>query len=425
MKKRKFWVSLVAGLLAASMVLGLIAGLISSAAAASSSEIQSQIDALEEEKSQLQENIDALEQQQTDNLSEMEDIVNQKNAIDQQITLLFQKMENINDQIDAYNQLIADTQEKLDQAETRFEELNIQNKQRIRTMEEEGELSYWSVLFQANSFADFLDRLNMVEEIASADQKRLEELSQAAQLVNEVRDSLTAEKADLESTKEELTLAQAELEAKRAEADSLLESLIAKGEEFEALIEEGEMAVEDLLTEIAQQEKELNEAKEKEYQQWLSTSVPETTAGSTGSTGSTSNPSSSGEWIVPCEYVYFASPFNPNRLHPILGYARPHNGVDLAAYHGTPVVATRSGTVTTATTGYEAGNYVTINHGDGFSSVYMHLYYYIVSPGEYVDAGEVIGYVGTTGLSEGPHLHFGVMYNGTYVNPANYMNFHP
>ena len=91
---------------------------------------------------------------------------------------------------------------------------------------------------------------------------------------------------------------------------------------------------------------------------------------------------------------------------------------------GTPVYATRSGTVTVADYEWDgAGNYVFINHGDGYSSVYMHMDYYIVSVGEYVSAGEVIGYVGTTGLSEGPHLHFGIAYNGAYVNPANYIGF--
>ena len=140
--------------------------------------------------------------------------------------------------------------------------------------------------------------------------------------------------------------------------------------------------------------------------------------------GSVDTPVSDGDWVVPCSYVYVSSPFNPNRVHPILGYARPHNGIALAANLGNPVYATRSGSVTVADyEGDGAGNYVFINHGDGFSSVYMHMDYYIVGVGEYVSAGEVIGYVGTTGLSEGPHLHFGIAYNGSYVNPASYINF--
>ena len=128
-----------------------------------------------------------------------------------------------------------------------------------------------------------------------------------------------------------------------------------------------------------------------------------------------------GGWIVPCSYIYVSSVFRPNRPHPILGIVRPHNGIDLAAPRGTPVYATRTGTVTTASEAYEAGNYVVINHYDGFSSVYMHLDYYIVEPGQYVSAGQCIGYVGSTGLSSGFHLHFGISLNGVYVNPCSYV----
>ena len=99
-----------------------------------------------------------------------------------------------------------------------------------------------------------------------------------------------------------------------------------------------------------------------------------------------------------------------------------HNGIDMACPRGTPIYATRAGTVTTAS--YQAGGagyYVSINHGDGFSSIYMHMTNYVVSSGQSVAAGQLIGYVGSTGVSTGPHLHFGVSYAGTYVNPMAYI----
>jgi murein DD-endopeptidase MepM/ murein hydrolase activator NlpD len=99
-----------------------------------------------------------------------------------------------------------------------------------------------------------------------------------------------------------------------------------------------------------------------------------------------------------------------------------HNGVDLAGISGTPIYAARSGKVTTATYGSSGGYYVNINHGDGFSSIYLHMTHYIVSAGQYVNQGQVIGYMGSTGASTGPHLHFGIAYNGVYVNPANYIS---
>ena len=101
--------------------------------------------------------------------------------------------------------------------------------------------------------------------------------------------------------------------------------------------------------------------------------------------------------------------------------ARFHNGVDLAVAQGTPVYATKSGTVTTATFSSGYGYYVTINHGDGFSSLYGHMTRYVVSAGQTVTQGQVIGYVGTTGLSTGNHLHFTIFYNGSTVNPMGYI----
>ena len=293
------------------------------------------------------------------------------------------------------------------------------------------------MLFKANSFADLLDRMSMIEEIAEADHRRLEEMRQAADEVNLAKQELAARKEELESTRAELNASQTELDARQLESEELLQELLSRGEEYQALLESGKDEMNALLEEIARQEAAYNEAKQAEYEQWLATSKPpETTEPEETKPEETKpeqpedppeddpqdTPSSEG-WVIPCSYVYVSSPFSTGRQHPILGYVRPHNGIDLAAYQGNPVYATKSGTVTTASVGDEPGNYVVINHHDGFSSVYMHMSYYVVSAGEQVRAGQVIGYVGSTGLSEGPHLHFGIMLNGTYVNPADYMNF--
>lgn len=125
--------------------------------------------------------------------------------------------------------------------------------------------------------------------------------------------------------------------------------------------------------------------------------------------------------MVPCSYVYVSSRFG-SREQPTAGASTYHQGVDLAAPAGTPIYATRSGVVTIARSSASAGNYVTVNHGDGYSSVYMHMTNYVVSVGQYVSQGQLIGYVGSTGISTGNHLHFGIAKNGTYVNPAEYVN---
>ena len=113
------------------------------------------------------------------------------------------------------------------------------------------------------------------------------------------------------------------------------------------------------------------------------------------------------------------------RKHPVLGVVRMHNGIDMACAAGTPIYATRAGTVTrTAYQASGAGNYVSINHLDGFSSIYMHMTHYDVRAGQHVEAGQVIGYVGKTGVATGNHLHFGISYGGEYYNPALYVNFY-
>ena len=417
-------------LLAGAVVLGMLSRVVpADVRAYTSDELQAQIDALKQQNEELEAQQAELEQQALDNYSEMEQVVRQKGNIDHQIALLNAQIRVTEEQIAAYSTLIADKQSELDEAQARYDSLSEKNRERIRAMEENGTLSYWSVLFKANSFADFLDRLNMIEEIAQADRQRLQELNEAAQAVEDAKSQLQTQKAELEQTKAELDGTKAELQVKRQESDALLADLVSRGVEYTMLLEEGEERLAQQMLELAQREMEYTEALQREWEAaHPSTQPDDDSSGSEESGGEDdpeySAPEYSGGWVVPCSYSYVSSPFDPNRLHPILGYVRPHNGVDLAANMGTPVYASRSGTVTVADYEWDgAGNYVFINHGDGFSSVYMHMDYYIVSVGEYVSAGEVIGYVGTSGLSDGPHLHFGIAYNGAYVNPANYIGF--
>lgn len=422
MRKRKLWVSILAGIMAVILTLGLVAGVLPSlvnGAKTSSSALKQQLDALKSDKEKIDKEIATLEGQLTENMSDMVAMVNQKNTIDQQVFMLYEQVENLNEQIAAYGTLIADKQEELDEAEARLAELNEKNKERIRVMEEDGSLSYWSVLFKANDFADLLDRLNMVEEIAAADQRRLKEMSAVAQEVAEAKQSLESEKAGLEEQKTELNQTQTELEAKRAEADKLLTELVATGEEYEKLLAEAESEAGKLADDIEDVKVAYDDAK---YQEWLATSVPPTTSSKpSGGNAGTSNTVNGIKWMIPCNYTRFSSPFG-YRVHPVYKDWRFHYGVDLSAPSGTPIVASRSGVVTTATYSSSAGYYVTVDHQDGFSTKYLHMTHYIVSVGEKVSAGQVIGYVGSTGTSTGPHLHFSVLYNGSHVNPANYIN---
>ena len=370
MRNRKRFVSIMAGVMAALMLLTLILGLLpTNASAASSSEIRKQINALKEDKAEIEKKIEEVKEQYQENEDEIADIVARKNVIDQEIGLLTAQIMNINEQISSFNVLIADKQEELDTAEDRLHVLNEENKIRIRTMEEEGELSYWEVLFKANSFSDLLDRLNMVEEIAASDNRRLQELSEAAQEVEDAQEELEFEKADLEATKQELDETQAELDVKREEADALIAELLTKGDELQKLREDFEVQKTEFLDMIAEKEQEYNQAKLEEWLAYMATYTtvpPATTAPPSGgntnnSTGTNNgggskpgNGSSNATWLRPCSYVYMSSPFG-NRISPTTGASSYHQGVDLAAPKGTPIYATRAGRVTVASYSNSAG----------------------------------------------------------------------
>ncbi|MBQ7767495.1 MAG: peptidoglycan DD-metalloendopeptidase family protein [Oscillospiraceae bacterium] len=417
MKKRQLLVSIIAGLLAAVMVFGLIAMAVPTAdAAKTSAEIQQEIEALKKEHKKNKEKLNALKDQLAGNQTEINQLVAKKNAIDQEVFLLNQQVQNLSQQITAYNGLIADKQAELDTATARWDELSQQYKARVRAMEENGSVSYWSVLFQANSLSDLLDRLNMIEEIAAADQRRMKELNEAAKEVSEAKNGLESEKIALEASKKELEEASQQMEDSRLAAEELLQTLIAKGQAYQALIDEHEKIESESLRELSAAETAYDKAREKEYLEWLAAQKPP------ANTSGTTVDASGKVWLMPINYTHFSSPFGW-RIHPIYGDTRFHAGVDLSAPTGTPIVATRAGVVTT--TAYEAGGagyFVNINHLDGFVTRYMHMTHFVVVEGQTVKAGQVIGYCGSTGASTGPHLHFGVYYNGSAVNPAQYIN---
>ena len=427
MKNRKRLVSVLAGVMAAVLLLTLLMSILPTfAGAASSGEIRKQIIALQQERKEVQNQIADVKKQYKENENEIADLIAQKNVVDQEIQLLNTQIININEQISAYNLLIADKQDELDTAEDRLEALNQENKERIRTMEEEGEVSYWEVLFKANSFSDLLDRLNMVEEIAASDKRRLQELSDAANKVEEAQAELETEKGELETTKKDLDDTQAEMNEKNKESEALLQELLQKADDLQALEEECKEQENAFLKQIAAMEVQFNAAKQREWEAWKATSVPATTAaggtnGSGGTSGSSGGSSGgSGGWLVPCSYTSITSPFG-NRVSPTSGASTYHQGVDLDTGTGDNVYASRAGVVTVAGWGNAAGNYVQINHQDGFSSIYMHLKSSCVSAGQIVSAGELIGLTGATGITTGDHLHFGISYNGVYVNPCNYV----
>ena len=434
MRNRKRLTSIMAGLLAGVLLLSLLAGLFTTtvSAAKSSDEIQEEIDQLEAQKAENDKKIEELQSQLSGNMEEMEAVVAEKSLIDQQITLLFEQMDNLDAQIQAYGQLVADKQEELDQAQAELDYLNEKNQERICAMEKNGQVSYWSVLFQATSFTDMLDRMYMVLQINQADKEALAQLDAAARRVETAKAALEEEMAALEVSRQELDKTQAELDEKRAKADELLANLVARGEEYAALVEQAEEESYHMLLSSIEKENERTEAQQREYEEWLKEQeqqkppAPPSDGGSSGDLGGTGSAGEGNDvdgvtWLVPISYTRFSSPFGM-RLHPVYGDYRLHNGVDLSAPEGTPIYASRAGQVIVATYGASGGNYVMIDHMDGtYTTMYLHMTRYVVHVGQNVNAGELIGYCGSTGVSTGPHLHFSIFKNGVAVNPADYI----
>ena len=430
--KRKKLVSAVAAGMAILLILALLLSLIPATVfAASSSDIQEELNNLESQAQEIQRAKEELAQQQAANASDTRDVVSRKKDIDQEIKIIHDEIENLNAQIQNYNQLIVEKQKELDDAQTRQAELNQQYRVRIRTMEESGKISYWSVLFQANSFTDLLDTINKISEIAAHDQAMLAELDRVAQEIQTAQAELAQEKSNLDAQKTALAVSQAELDEKSAEANAILAELTADAAKLDSLYvsyEDKEAALTDEIAQkeqeytaaLAQEEEARRQEEERRRQEEENRGGSEEEGGGE-SGGSSGSSSSSSGWLYPLPYRVAVTSAYGYRVHPVTGAWSFHTGVDLGAAEGTPIYATRSGTVTTATYSDVYGNYVTINHGDGYSSLYGHMTHYVVSAGEYVSQGEVIGYVGSTGWSTGPHLHFTIYYNGSTVNPMDYI----
>lgn len=435
MNEKKFWTSLIAGILAVVMLLTLVMSILPAfaGAAESSSAIKQQINEMEKKQAQTQAELDALKEQmaalndqQDANRQEITVLLAEKDLIDQQVGLLYSQIANINEQIAAYNVLIADKQEELEAAELKRDELNRKYKERIRAMEEDGYMTYWSVLFEANSFMDLLDRLNIVEEIAESDSKRLEELRAAAAAVEAAKEELLAERAALEQIKAELAATQEEFLLKGAEAEKLLGELTVVLKALEADEEAYRKTMEEFEGEAQRQDKLMAELKEKYddavYKDYLATMT--TAPGPTGANGGdikkagTSLVDEEGiVWLVPCDYWWVSSAWG-YRTHPVTGEINSwHPGVDLATpclMHNdgstdSPIIASRAGYVTYAGWDSIGGWEVIIDHLDGYQTRYLHMCTRpFVSAGQMVAAGEVLGCIGTTGRSTGNHLHFGI-----------------
>ncbi len=414
--KRTLMVRIICVVLCVIMLGGLVtSALMSIASAASSSQIKKELDRLKEEANKIAEEGQALEEELAANEAAQSTTIQEKRAIDRRIQVTEAEIRNANAQIQQYSLLIAEKQSELEEALAKQEELNQRYKIRLRAMEETGSLSYWSVLFKASSFSDLLSRIDSINEVAEADQRMLDEMKVLAEEIAQSRTELEADLAEQEAAKTALEELEVSLLEQRAEADTLL---IALAEEYNNLSEvylANEAEEDALRQQIMEAQASYEKALSAEEAARLKNQNKGNAAG--GATGG----SSGFVYPLPAGTSYVSCSYGP-RTHPLWGYQSFHYGVDLAAAANTPVYAIASGTVTLATYGDANGYYISLGHGNGYGSVYCHLNSFAVKAGEYVSQGQVIGYVGSTGWSTGPHLHFEIHVNGSAVNPMNYVS---
>ena len=388
---------IVVGVLAVILALLMLLPIFSMIAGNASAVTQSEIDALKKEQQESQAKQQELKEQLADVEADQQAAQQKRELLTQQLNAINAEIKNIDAQIAYYDGEIAQKEEERKEAEAREQKQYELFCQRVRLMEEEGTVSYWSILFNAENFSDLLDRIADVDAVMDYDNAVMDQLIATRQELERLQAELESARAEEQAAKEQQEAKKAEQQAKVAEAQKLLDQINANIEEVNRQLDEESAAAADIQAEIAKKQKQLEE--ERKQQNIVISSE----------TGYL--------WPLP-GYYRLSSQFG-YRIHPITGVAHSHTGIDIPASGGTSILAAKSGQVVTSAYHYSYGNYVVIDHGNGNSTLYAHMRSRAVSEGQMVTQGQVIGYVGTTGSSTGNHLHFEVRDNYTRVDPES------
>ena len=347
-------------------------------------------DNIRKEYNDLQQQINGKREEMNNLKKELDKIKGQKASTQKQKNLLDQRNAALTDEIGLLEQQIDITARSIAANEALEEQQTELFHKQVRREEEQGTLSYWSVLFKATSFSDLISRIDFINEIARYNKKVISDLQ-------EIRQELADDKAALEQQSEELTASKQELEGQISESMKLLAEYIkteeGKQAEYDAIKAEEE-ALDDLIAAAEAKARELG---------------MDDIAGTVGG------------YVWPCNGIrWITSKFGGRNSPGGIGSTN-HKGVDIGTPMGTPVLAAKAGKVTWASSNGGYGQCVIISHGKGNSTLYGHLSGYNVKVGDMVSQGQVIAYSGNTGNSTGPHLHFGIMENDSWVDPLTYL----
>ncbi len=354
------------------------------------------------EINKLKENAASLAQQKKDLKNQLKAIKadkneaqNKKSVIEQQMGVIQDEIDNIDGQIAGYSLLIGEKSQDIADTQAKEAEQYRLFCARVRAMEEDGQTSYWSILFSSDTFSDLLDNFMMVQEIVDYDNAVMNDLIATRNKIEGEKAELENLKTERETARQEQVAAKQELSTRQSEVDSLIKEISAQEGELEAQEAALRKAANAVDAEIKRMEKEMAQQIQ-------------------------NVPSESG-FLWPLNGYDTLTSLYGGRIHPITHKPHNHTGIDIPAPGGTPILASKSGVVTTSTYmkgGY--GNYVVVSHSDGTSTLYAHMSSRLAKKGQTVKQGQVIGKVGTTGRSTGNHLHFEIRVNGSRRDPIDY-----
>lgn len=392
--KSKLVKTVVSFVVTLSLVLTCFSANLLSAGAASYRE---KINELESKQAKVKEQISSLK-------SDISDQEKLKDALQDEI-------DTVQAQIDVYNGQLTEVENRLSEIEAQKEQKqnDLENTKqtfmtRLRAMYVSGDNSMLNVLLSANDFGDFLYRDQLLSSVTDHDNAIMEQLKADIKAVEELETQANEEKQEIQSIKSKVDAKRAELGDRMKEMNAVISELEGQKSGLEDQLDEYAAAIDEFEAKI---QAEAAAAKKN------SSSASQSPSYSGGA-----KPNAGG-WVWPCPGFYYISSYVGPR------WGRTHNGLDIAggSIYGKPIVAARAGTVIDAgwnSGGY--GNYVMINHGDGFITIYGHMSSVAASNGQSVSAGQVIGYVGNSGRSTGPHLHFEVRLNGSVEDPLDYVS---
>lgn len=401
---RKVVRSVICVLLALIFVISLMTALIPTNASAAS---QSEINRLTQQRKELQ--AKQKEQQKTINSlrSKKASVVDQKAALDRENDLAQQEIELVKEQITAYDQQIEDKGVELEAAKQEEEAQTVRFRSCVRHLEEYGQMSYIAILLEATSLSDLLARMDMVGEVIAYNKQVQADMTAAREKVETVKAELEDARTEMQDKQSELETKQVALQQKVSEANALLASLESDINAYKSVYDQYEQQQKNVQSQIDKQvadlrrQEEVNKNNNPGYD-------PGKANGSTGT------------MMWPCPSCHYITSQFGWRYHPIYQTQKYHSGVDIGASYGATIVAADGGTIITAGSVSGYGNCVVINHGNGITTLYGHMSSIAVSVGQKVSKGQTIGYVGSTGNSTGPHLHWEVTVNGVRQNPLNY-----